>query len=346
MASGVMNYHLNSIGVNSMSRSLASATGRFACGIASQSVLGPVLFVVYINDLPTNIKSQILMFADDTKLFQIHHDDTRNDKMQEDLYELDSWTNKWKLRFHPEKCKQMIVSTRQREHSIGTRSMRQIQEQEITTTKLTRVSQEKDLGIIFDQELNFRDHISSVTNKASQMMGIIRRTFMCLDPEIFKPLYVSLVRSRLEYGQTVWNPYKKGDIKRLEAVQRNATRQINGFRGMSYTERLQKLDLPTLYFRRLRGDMIECYKILHEIYDDEVSPNLPRSTSNLRGHGYKLFKRRTLTLDLRKCFFSNRIVEPWNSLPEDIVSAPSLNAFKRRLDKFWRNHPHKFNMPD
>ena len=213
---------------------------------------------------------------------------------------------------------------------------------EVSTVGISRVLSEKDLGVTFDCELNFKEHITNITKKASQIMGIIRRSFMNLDPEIFKPLYISLVRSILEYGQPLWSPFRKGEIKRLEAVQKNATRKINGFKELSYEERLRKLDLPTLYFRRLRGDMIECFKILHNIYDNEVSLKLPRADGNLRGHEYKLFKRRTLSLDLRKHFFSNRIVEPWNNLPSDVVTAPSLNAFKGRLDKYWKDHPYKF----
>ena len=320
----------------------SSAEFPVTSGVPQGSVLGPVLFVIYINDLPTHIKSQILMFADDTKIYQLHDGETNN-IIQEDIQELDKWAEKWKLNFHPDKCKQMIVSTRRRNQEVEERTMTRRAGTELDQVGISRVSSEKDLGVIFDQELSFKDHISTIIKKASQIMGIIRRTFVYLDPEIFKPLYISLVRSRLEYCQSVWSPYRKGEIIRLEAVQRNATRKINGFKQLSYSERLRRLDLPTLYFRRIRGDMIECYKIIRNIYDSDVSPDLPKAEGNLRGHEHKLFKKRTRNLDLRKYCFSNRIVDQWNDLPGDVVSAPSLNAFKNRLDRHWKNHPLKFN---
>lgn len=308
-------------------------------GVPQGSVLGPLLFVSYINDLPNNMKSNILMFADDTKIYNTH-DGTINNLVQEDLQELERWKSKWSLKFHPEKCKQMKIAPKRRQHHVERRTMKQENE---TSVFLNEVKEEKDLGIIFDHELSFGEHINTITNKASQMMGIIRRTFKNLDPQVFKQLYVALVRTRLEYGQAIWSPFRKGYIKKLESIQRNATRQINGFKNLDYSQRLKKLELPTLYFRRLRGDMIECYKILHSIYDPEVGPVLQKSEGNLRGNELKLFKKRTLNLDLRKNFFTNRVVEPWNSLPNEVVKAPSLNAFKSRLDKHWAQHPYKYN---
>ena len=147
------------------------------------------------------------------------------------------------------------------------------------------------------QETYWRDH-----QDGNKVMGLIRRTFIHLDKEVFVPLYTSLVRSHLEYAQSVWSPHSKGGIRRLEQVQRNATRLVNGTQGMNYHQRLKYLNLPTLLHRRTRGDMIALYKMLHSIYDSECIPRLHRIEGVTRGHPIKLFKMRTLRLDLRRNF--------------------------------------------
>ena len=120
-------------------------------------------------------------------------------------------------------------------------------------------------------------------------------------------------------------------------MQRRATKMIPGFRNMSYRERLMKLKLPTLAHRRRRGDMIDVFKYLTGVYDTQHNLfHLAHRKS--RGHKMKLDKQYS-RLDLRKYFFSNRVVDLWNSLPECVISATSVNAFKNRLDKYWsKNH--------
>ena len=124
-------------------------------------------------------------------------------------------------------------------------------------------------------------------------------------------------------------------------MQKRATKQIPGFKDLSYQERLKRLKLPTLVYRRARGDMIEVYKLLTQKYDMEVSNFIPLHSErvheqrrNLRGHTKKIFKERS-RLEIRKNFFANRVTDLWNSLPEAVISAPSLNSFKNRLDRAW-----------
>ena len=135
--------------------------------------------------------------------------------------------------------------------------------------------------------------------------------------------------------------YKKDKIA-IENVQRRATRLVNCIKHMIYSERLKALDLPTLEYRRERADMVEVYKILHDIDKVDKSRLFTLSSyTSTRGHSLKLFKRRS-RLSIRTGMFSNRVVEVWNSLPETVVMAPSLNSFKNRLNKAWKNHPSKF----
>jgi hypothetical protein len=197
--------------------------------------------------------------------------------------------------------------------------------------------EERDLGILVDMELKFSNHIEKQVNIANRLLGMIRRTYVYLDSEVMKLLFCSLVRPHLEFANCVWSPRFIKDKNLIEAVQRRATKLIPGLKDLTYEERLRRMDLPSLDYRRRRGDMIEVYKYLHDIYQipEDLLP-LERSGVNTRGHSLKLAKR-NCRLDLRKNFFSYRVVAPWNALPEETVTAPSLNAFKARLDKLWIN---------
>ena len=172
-------------------------------------------------------------------------------------------------------------------------------------------------------------------------MATIRRTYQHLDKNTFTLLYKALVRPHLEYCNQAWHPHLRKHIDAIENVQRRATRLIPGMSDLSYPERLEALDLPTLAYRRLRGDMIETYKILTERYDKEVCGDLLQANlRQSRGHNLKLYKSQART-DIKKFSFTHRIVEPWNSLPAHVVEAPSTKAFEARLDRHWKDLPLK-----
>ena len=169
------------------------------------------------------------------------------------------------------------------------------------------------------------------------MLGIINKNFKDLNENCFILLYKCLVRSHMEYANVVWNPYRKVLIEDIEGVQKRATRMVKGLRKLAYNERLMRLKLPTLKFRRKRGDMIDVFKILTGKYDGEVSPLIPRCEYlRTRGHSMKL-KTERARYDLRKFSYTVRIVNAWNSLPESVVGADSVNGFKNRLDEHWSN---------
>ncbi len=177
---------------------------------------------------------------------------------------------------------------------------------------------------------------------ANRNVGIIFRTFTFMDKEIFLNLYKSIVRPHLEYASSVWSPVFKKDRIAIENVQRRATRLVNGLKDMSYEQRLKKLGLPSLEYRRERADMVQTYKILQDIdHIDKEKLFTMSSYSRTRGHSRKIYKRRS-RLTSRANVFSNRIVNSWNNLPELVVMAPSLNTFKSRLNNHWKHHPSKF----
>ena len=202
---------------------------------------------------------------------------------------------------------------------------------------------EKDLGVVVDSQLNFKDHISQAVTKANRILGVIRRSFDHLTDYTFVQLYnKALVRPILEYGHSVWQPVLETLQQDIEDVQRRATKLIGHLKDKPYPERLSILKLLSLEHRRGRGDMIDLFKYVTGIYDAsrpifELAPN-----SNTRGHSKKLIKKRS-RLAVRSNFFSERVVSGWNSLPESVVSAPSVNAFKNRLDAHWATHPAIYN---
>ena len=148
---------------------------------------------------------------------------------------------------------------------------------------------------------------------------------------IMCPLYKALIRPILEYANSVWSPYIKEDIDNLERVQRNFTKRIYGLSGLSYHDRLRTLHLPSIEYRRLRGDLIEVYKVLHKIYDPLTTNNLfVQNTNSTRTNQFKLEKCR-MNKPFQS-FFTNRIINTWNKLPFTVVSAEDLNTFKNRVD--------------
>ena len=310
-------------------------------GIPQGSVLGPVLFVIFINDLPECVKSSVFLFADDTKLFrEIASTDDIN-ILQSDLDSLFKWSKDWLLRFHPDKCKFLPIHCKNRSHVECEYKMKTYDGGSIS---LQTVENEKDIGVTVDNYLSFEDHMQIQVNKANKIVGLIRRSFVHLDNRTFSLLFKALVRPLIEYASSVWSPYKKKDIEIIENVQRRATRMLPQLKDLNYEERLRKLKLPTLKYRRMRGDMIETFKILTGIYDKRVASDMFKisETHITRGNAMKLCKDRS-NKDIRKYSFNQRVIDIWNSLPNNVILSKSVNQFKNRLDELWNHHPLKFN---
>ena len=193
-------------------------------------------------------------------------------------------------------------------------------------------TEEKDLGVKIDERLSFQNEIDLRVKKANRIMGLIRRTFVHLSATTFTKLFKALVRPHLEYAAPVWSPHLQGNLKKLESVQRRATKQVPGLHHESYKERLRILKLPSLEHRRVRGDLIETYKIIQGTYNINSQDFFSLNTSTTRGHSKKLNKPRVNT-SLRLHSFSFRTIKRWNNLPDTVIQAPSLNSFKSRLDR-------------
>ena len=202
-------------------------------------------------------------------------------------------------------------------------------------SNLTETTEEKDLGVLIDCELNFEKHIKEIVNKANRMVGMIKIGFSYLDKDMFMNLYPVLVRPLLEYCVQVWSPNKQKHIDLLEGVQRRATKAVLGLRNMSYEERLRELGLLRLEDRRVRGDMIETYKIISG--KEDINSGLFFKMAPVRGdpeiaRNLKIHKERFMS-NKRKFVFSQRVVDKWNSLSNEEVNAAKTSGFKANHDR-------------
>ncbi|KAL8614437.1 hypothetical protein ACOMHN_007773 [Nucella lapillus] len=307
-----------------------SQTAPVTSGIPQGSVVGPMLFVVYINDLPNICVSEVKLFADDTKLYTRSDIPGATTALQADLDKLQQWSQDWLLRFHPQKCSVMKLGSKKSEVEYTMQDATQ------GTTVLEEHEHEKDLGVHVDNKLCFKEHVAKSTAKANKIVGIIRRTFDYLSNDLFAQLYKSLVRPILEYGHSVWQPHHKTLCSEVEDVQRRATKLLAPLRDKPYPERLMILGLPTLEHRRNRGDMIDLYKYMYGIYDSDRPKFEITKNRATRGNSLRIIKKHC-RLDVRSGTFSQRVVNTWNDLPEFVVRAPSMNSFKGRLDAHWKN---------
>jgi len=203
------------------------------------------------------------------------------------------------------------------------------------THVLIETVEEKDLGILVKNDLKPSSQCSAAASKAMSMMGLVKRHFKDLDSDSFLLLYKTYIRPHLEYCVQAWSPHLKKDILLPETVQKKSTKLVRGFKNLPYHRRLEKLGLSTLEERRERGDLLQAYKIItgKDRIDCAQFFQPARKEHDLRGHNLKLFQQRA-RLDVRKFFFSQRVVRHWNKLPQHVVDAPTVNAFKNSYDNY------------
>ena len=302
-----------------------SQWGEVTSGVPQGSVLGPVLFLVYINDIDLGLLSKLSKFADDSKLCKNVQNDNDREALQQDLDKLDQWSQKWQMQFNADKCSVIHLGHKNRQYNY-----------KLGNHELKKSVKERDLGVIVESSMKWSEQCNAAVKSANSTLGIIRRHIKSRKKDIIIKLYKSLVRPKLEFCVQAWCPYQRKDIENIERVQHRATKLIGEFAGLDYMTRIDRAGLITLEKRRLRGDLIEVYKIIKG-FDNIDYRNFFQIADNsrTRGHRFKIVKIRA-RLDIRKNFFSHRVVNSWNQLPASVVDADTVNNFKNRLDKFWK----------
>ena len=190
------------------------------------------------------------------------------------------------------------------------------------------------MGVTVTSTMKSTQQCKKAAAMAMRTISMVRRSFRRLDKDDFLIIYKMYIRPHLEYCVQSWSPYLVRDVEVLERVQRLATKLVRELRGRDYEDRLRALGLTTLCERRKRGDMIEVYKLLNGkenvAYDQFFTIALDKQ--HLRGHSLRLSKEGS-RLDVRKYSFSQRVVNDWNGLPLEVVTAATVNGFKNAYDR-------------
>ena len=291
-------------------------------GVPQGSVLGPLLFLIFINDLPSSVTSKTRLFADDCILYR--HITNQHDciTLQKDLDHLSHWEDMWGMQFHPQKCNSLSI----------TRSHTPFKHDYILKGHtLESVQTAKYLGVTLSSNMSWEPHINNITTKANKILGFLRRNLQIKQEETKSLAYKSMVRSNLEYCSTIWAPHTKKLKDKVEKTQRRAARYVTNryHNTSSVSNMLQHLHWPTLEHRRNLSRLTMFYKITHNLVainpDLYLTPQTSSSTRHASPLHYQTFSTRT---DYFKFSFFPYTVVLWNSLPHSVVSATSLDQFK------------------
>ena len=230
------------------------------------------------------------MFADDAKLYARITCKDDNALLQEDLNRIREWSLLWELPFNGDKCKCMHIGKEKNKHSYHMNDY--------------ALQKEKDLGILIDDKLKYHTHTSSVIKKANSILGLIKRSFSVLDKNTLPRLYTAMVPPHLEYGNVIWGPHYKGGIKAIEKVQKRATKIVPSLKNVHYVRRQETLHLPSLVYRRKRGDMIMCFKMMSKQVNVDMNTYFTMNNFKTSGHEYKILKTKSFETSKNTKFFN------------------------------------------
>jgi hypothetical protein len=290
-------------------------------GVPQGSVLGPSLFLAYINDLPDNLTALARLFADDTAVYRVVTNGIDQAHLQQDLHRLAEWEKSWDMQFHPAKCTTLPV----------TRSRRHLQPAyQLHGHTLETVTAAKYLGVTIQGDLSWDDHINSIVSKANKTLGFLRRNLKISSRTVKERAYKSFVRPVLEYASSVWDPHTQKNIDKLEAVQRRAARFVcNRYHNTSSVSRmLDILGWQSLEERRKHARLSMLYKIDNgKVHCPGIKSKLaPLPPRQRRGHS-KQFRLITCRTQYRSASFLPRTVRDWNALPAAIAEANTDDTF-------------------
>ena len=299
------------------------------------SVLGPLLFVVFINDIDGAVESVtiIMKFADDTKLGHVVMNEQDSATLQASLDKLTDWATKWGMSFNTDKCKVMHIGRGNQQ-----------QDYNMNSKVLSKTESEKDIGVFTHKSLKPSLQCKEAARRANGVLSQILRSFHYRDKKTFVQLYTTYVRPHLEFSTPAWNPWLQKNIDVLENVQKRALKMISGLSSRDYDEQLSELKMLSLKNRRQMFDMVQTFKIIHSF------DNVDRSTwfefvEEREGRTTRLsedplnLKTKRINTEIRRNFFSNRVINSWNKIPSTIKNAKTVASFKRQYTELMLQQP-------
>ena len=294
-------------------------------GVPQGSVLGPLLFLIYVNHVVSQLTSEYMIFADDVKLYLAHESDqlASQASLQNDIDTLVETSASWGLHMNASKCVCIRFS------SVSSNSVGQ-SPYNIGGNSINFVDSHSDLGVVIDKSQKYHNHIRKLARVCNGITTNMLASTLCREPEFLMNVYLSHVRPKLDYCSCLWNQGYVGDTRMLERVQRRWTREVRGLEDLPYSQRLKQLDLFSFQGRMLRSDMIMVWRIFHRKSAATPEVLFTMTDSSRRGHNLRIFLPRFNT-DLRKRSFAIRVIADWNGLSPNTVNAQSLTTFKRLL---------------
>ena len=294
-------------------------------GVPQGTVLGPLMFLLYVNDIGNGISSNIKLFADDCLLFRPVTSLQDACALQDDLDLLVKWSSVWQMSFNPSKCYILRIS---RLHSTVEHNYN------ISGSMLKPVNDHPYLGVHLSSNLSWNTHIDVITTKATNQLNFLRRNLSKCSSDVKSIAYTSLVRPHIEYASAVWDPHTKNNILQIETVQRRAARfALNCYDryNTSVTGLIKQLGWDSLETRRTANRLNVFYKAVNNQIAIPLPNELQRPIKTTRNQHSKSFIQMSTGPNYYINSFFPRTVKNWNSLPEEIVQAPSTEKFKLLL---------------
>ena len=299
-----------------------------SAGVPQGSVLGPLLFLIYINDVTENLKSDCLLYADDTSLFDIVDDPaTSSQKLNNDLSEIKDWARKWLVTINPSKTECMTFSAK--------RIKPPHPDLFYADNKIIEVAQHTHLGVVLCNNLSWRAHIFKIYEKASKRLNILKGIKYKVDRSTLRKLYKSLVRPLMEYADVLWDGCTDSESDLLEHVQYEAAKIVTGaMKGTSKQRLMQEIGWEDLKTRRAIHKLLLYFKIVNNLCPSYLVDLLPllvseRTNYSLRtASNYSIFASRTERY--KRSFFPST-TSLWNDIGYDIRCLDSIGSFKKAL---------------
>ena len=299
-------------------------------GVPQGSVLGPILFLAYINDLPDRVTSKVRLFADDTALYLSLNKHTQSTSLQQDLDHLQVWEREWDMEFNPSKCQVVRVSRARRPIPSVYHLHGQV---------LEVVDHAKYLGVDISANLKWNEHIDNICKKATRSLGFVKRNIRTHHPKVREAAYKTLVRPQLEYASSAWDPHSIDHTHKIEMIQRRAARWVlRDYSPLSsVSNMLDRLEWQTLEHRRSCARLTLFYKIVHHLVAVPLPQYLVQPVRlSRRSHPYG-FRQLSTTKDYYKYSFFPLAVVQWNCLPVHVVQMTDLDSFKAAISSL--HHP-------